>query len=408
MADQEWGRAVVVRSSPRHNNGTLSVTSVPASTFAQTTSDGAVIPGTPLIPCDRHSLLPPASLTEALIGRDIADTFWKPDATKGEKGLLETLYIRTAANTTYLLVNTRPDAELCRNFSTPDGKLFSLQHNMFKLSKTALAFGQLERMDDDLTMRGRDVKDGLRQGLPSLQQDDFYLVRYRDYSSFAVKQYSEDAKRDTFMGPRYVERCFAVRVGQNSGVFIPISEAQLIFGWELLQKQRLEMPPSLAQNTFALNADQFRSLGVIVTDEELAASRTGSNARLRGAAAGGGDGAESAYVPPHPWDWTPAAIQKRWTHYLEQKYRSVGRFVVQAVVAGVCLYVAYSYARRALGFSDVPQLPPARGRGSRSARRGHADAYYDGDHGSSGVIPAILSGVGLKGLFDVLLAPSRD
>ena len=360
---------------------------------------------------NRYEMLPEPSLLQTwnFVSRDIGDTFWKPDESKGEKGLLEALHIRSAANTTHILLQSRPEEELARNFSLPSGELINLDSITFKLSRTAQAFGNIDNLNDDATIRGRDIKAGMIHQLPSLHTDDFYLVKYRDYTTWAVANLAEEARRDSFMGPKYVERCFAVKVGQNAGVLIPISFPQLIFGWEILEKQRIDTPPSIAiknnLNLNALNRDQFRSLGVVSVEANAQQARKDAEA-----AAGQG-----TYEAPHPWDWTPGAIAKRINHYLEEQYRSVGRVVVKTIVVGGALLLAVYFIRRGLGLNDAPQQRQV-ARGGRRGRSSHRrnEGYYDGDENegrpSGGVIGSVVRGVfsaGPKQVLDFVLTPSQ-
>ena len=72
-----------------------------------------------------------------------------------------------------------------------------------------------------------------------MQEDHFFLVSYRDYSDFAVRACPNDARRARFGSPKFVEKHFAVRVGQSAGVFIPVTPAQFARGWEMLRLKEL-------------------------------------------------------------------------------------------------------------------------------------------------------------------------
>nr|CCD16549.1 unnamed protein product [Trypanosoma congolense IL3000] len=255
-------------------------------------------------------------------------------------------------------------------------------------------------------------KEQLRMGLRSINEEEYYLVRYRDYSAWAVQHYACVAKRDSYLWKKYVEQCFAVHVGKEPGELIPITEAQFLFGVELLQRQLLEyvgMCDSLDINYCALSKDQFRSLGVILGDgmrpvgvegeelqrrreEEAEAARRSTNPHA------------DAYVPPSMWDWTPGAIKKRIRHQLQLQYSRIGRFVVRVVMFGAVTYIVWSYVQ--------PLLPQGDGTGGGNRRqrrgrgpRGQYDAY-EGD-GASFVPRSLFRSVllGPKEVFDYILGP---
>ncbi|ORC89906.1 uncharacterized protein TM35_000101740 [Trypanosoma theileri] len=390
-------------------------------------------------------------LASLLVGRDVVETFWIPDPKRNEMGLLESMHRRTAANRTHVLLQSRPLPELQFNFSTCTGDNIDLSHEAFRLSKTSMAILQMERNLSDgaeVVMRfdadphgttsgsnssnhnhnnnsgsvnqarsrpggisGKVFKDQLRNGLRSLHEEEYYLVRYRDYSQWAVQQYSEIAKKDHFWGKKYVEQCFAVHVGKEPGELIPITEAQFLFGVELLQRYLLEQvgmntPQNI--NYTSLSKDQFRSLGVILGDgmrpvgvegEEYQRQRREEEEeaeRRRAASANA-----NIYVPPSIWDWTPGAIKKRINHQLQSHYQALGRFVVRSTVLAVGVYIVWSYVRRAL-----PQSPTSDPRPVQRNRR--SNNYYPEDTDAftpSGLFRSVL--LGPKEVFDYLLAPAK-
>merc|ERR1712000_512354 len=111
-------------------------------------------------------------------------------------------------------------------------------------------------------MRLSDVREGIRSGISMMQTDEYFLVKYRDYSEFAINRWSEDAQRERFMSPKYVEKYFAIRVGTSHGVFIPISETQFLRGTEILSTANMSAE-AFASSKFAvsLNTDQFKAIG---------------------------------------------------------------------------------------------------------------------------------------------------
>ncbi|RNF18817.1 uncharacterized protein Tco025E_04394 [Trypanosoma conorhini] len=393
-----------------------------------------------------------ASLLSSLItGRDVAATFWVPDPKRNEVGLLEAMHRRTAANRTHVLLHSRPLPELQFNFSTCQGDNIDLSHDAFRLSKTSMAMLQLERrlMDGDeivlhsdadaggggkfgrtdsdvrrqphapptasATISGKAFKDQLRQGLRALHEEEYYLVRYRDYSAWAVRYYADIAKKDHFWANKYVEQCFAVHVGKEPGELIPITEAQFLFGVEMLQRQLLEqvgMGVTVDINYSALSKDQFRSLGVILGNGMRDVGVEGEELRRRQEAEReeeekrrAANFNSGAYEPPSMWDWSPAAIKKRIDHQLQRQYQTLGRLVVRGVVLGVGLYVAWSYVRRALPSDDNG----VNSRGQRRKRWGARDSYYgdeDAKFAPKGFLRSVMFGP--KEVFDYLLAPTTS
>lgn len=399
------------------------------------------------------------ALVTALVGRDISETFWIPDASKNEMGLLETLHRRGASNRTYVLLQSRPLPELEFNFSTCTGMNIDLSHNAFRLSKTAMAlqsmdaqlgpdddgydvdYEQYEQFIDDQTgevfyqaedgnfypveggrsggrrkrrgpqaggsgsrinMSTKGFKTVMRASLQSLQEEDYYMVKYRDYSAWATSMYRSIAKSDTIFGRKYVEQCFAVHVGREPGELIPITEAQFLFGVDILQRQLLNqldkaqgsmtgagattgragtsgankqsyMQYQVDINYSALNADQFRALGALLGDglrpvgveyEEKKKAEEEARARERGHHAG-----RDLYEAPAWYDWTPGAVRRRVRHQLETYYTSVGRLVVQVAVIGIVGYFSYRAVK-----DYIPSLGGGSdGDGDRGGRKGRGD-----------------------------------
>lgn len=404
---------------------------------------------------DGGGLLQSLPLLSLVTGRDVAGTFWVPDAKRNEMSLLEAMHRRTAANRTHVLLHSRPLPELQFNFSTCTGDNIDLSHDAFRLSKASMALLQLERNvrdEDEISMApdtnsraskgadsndgngvvksrlysssgssrqsgmsGKAFKDQVRNGLRSIHEEEYYLVRYRDYSAWAVRQYREIAKKDFFWGKKYVEQCFAVHVGKEPGEFIPITEAQFLFGVELMQRHLLEqvgMGAATDINYTSLSQDQFRSLGVLLGDgmrgvgvdgeEFLRRQREerekAEEERRRAANADAG-----VYVAPSIFDWSPGAIKKRIDHQLQKRYQTIGRFVVRSAVLGLGVYLGWAYIRRRLPRSDNNNNY---NNYSRAQRRGRWGAF-DGDDAPPFVPRSLLRSVflGPKEVFDYLLAP---
>ncbi|KAG5482384.1 hypothetical protein LSCM4_05642 [Leishmania orientalis] len=500
----QWSQAVVVRATAdgevivpqQPNNGTaramaaagnpIIVRARTAANFGEGVALNAGGSG------DRSSI--GQGLFSSLItGYDVSQTFWVPNPSRGEMGLLEYLYRRGSANKSNVLLQSRPLPELQLNFSTCTGCNIDLSHNMFRLSKAAMALQHMDATlgddgdyDDDsgvdvsvggcgaggstegnnfytsgpssspssrrsrmapqrLSISTRAFKATMRASLQSLQEEDYYLVKYRDYSSWAVSEYRRICKTDSMFGRKYVEQCLAVHVGREPGELVLITEAQFMYGVDLLQRQLMNQlanaVPRLPAgwggaganhssyqqyqidiNYSALNADQFRSLGALLGDGMRQVGVEGEEKKreeqAKAEARGRGRGSDDYYdyTPPSWYDWTPGAIRARVQHRLQGYYRSVGQLTVQLAVAGVCGFLVY---RAAKGY--VPGLSSHSdadydGRGGRSGGSSHGgrrgdrygggrriddDYYYDY---RPGLLRSIL--MGPKEVFDYMLAPA--
>jgi hypothetical protein len=351
-------------------------------------------------------------------------TYWIPTGAAGEVGLLEAFSRKAQTSRidaasaaadgldTFVLVFSRPQEELRRNFSNVRGQRVDLTLPHFQYSRSTLALRELDSMADDAALRGKDVKVGLRHNLPKLQEDAYFLVAYRDYSSYATTTFKNEAQRATLTSNRYVERHFAVRVGQSAGVFVPITPAQFHRGWELLVARDMNAgrnPSDLTTPTtpgehgsildalqrWALNADQFRGLGPIPRDIRDQVDFDHEAKRRAGTILGGmaGDASPgmlaaaydlppSSYYranqpTPHPWDLTPAAIHWRIQRGLERQYRSLGRVVLKAaVVGGGILVVRYAW-RQATGANDDRRYSRSSGARGGSRGGGSRSSSYD-------------------------------
>lgn len=441
----------------------------------------------------RHLIVRGVGLTGSRIGRTYHSTFWVPDPALGEVGLLEFIHRREegrGGGTTRhgVLIQSRPVEELQHNFSPAVDADFNidLSHNAFRLSKTAAAVvnmhqnfqnaqqqsgvGSARRRGGDaapvpptIQIRSQDLEAAVAQNLQNIQEEEYFLVRYRDYSAWAVRQYPELVKRESrwraylegdregtsaggSVGQRrrcgrgqdgYVEQCFAVHVGRDPGELIPITEAQLLFGLEIIQRQLLNQLPTSSNTNFyhhfqpdqrgagshqqfqidtcyrALNADQFNSLwGVLASTGFAPVGVEGEERRKkqeeeRTASAGRHPG---AYIPPLWYDWRPTAIRKRVNHKIEESYHFVGQWTVRLVCVGVVTYVVYHH---------VPMVPtlvrsiwPGGHQHAVNNRGGGASAshsYYSEDmremyrYRERGFFGNLL--MGPKDLFDYLLGP---
>ncbi|EPY41445.1 hypothetical protein AGDE_02479 [Angomonas deanei] len=457
----QWGQSVVVRADPRSDVVVhASPNSKTAKAYAAAGNPIIVRPRDPEHFQDIHPNGPGSGTTDGtaplsralvttLVGRDISETFWIPDSSKGEMGLLEMLFRRGVHNKNNILLQSRPMQELQFNYSTVNGNNIDLSHNCFRLSKTAMAvqqmdmaLGEVEEEHDGyrssgssrggatVSMTTRDFKHSIRASLQAVQQEDYYLVKYRDYSAWATSHYKSLAKNDTYFGKRYVEQCLAVHVGREPGEIILITDEQFLLGVDILQRQLMNeilniptgRPGSNKNNAqsysqyqmdldyCALNADQFRSLGAVLGDgmrpvlvqgEEIKKRKEEEEVRR--------STGRDHYEAPAWYDWSPAAINKRVHHQMAYYYTSVGKLAVQALVLGTVGYIAYQYVKGVLPAGAEGQYDPRdrrgggrRGGGGRGngGRRGGYD--YDDDY-RPGLLRSIM--LGPKEVFDYVLAP---
>ncbi|KAG5508815.1 hypothetical protein JKF63_05317 [Porcisia hertigi] len=495
----QWSQAVVVRATAKGeeivpqqpNNGTaraMAAAGNPIVVRARTEANfgGGVVP-------NAHGSgdggrRGPNIFSPFVSGYDVSQTFWVPNPNKGEMGLLEYLHRRGSANKSHVLLQSRPLPELQFNFSTCTGCNIDLSHNIFRLSKAAMALQHMDaalgddRDYDEMDMTGsaggggagvstvgsklhtslstspssssrqpastpqqlsisaRAFKATMRASLQSLQEEDYYLVRYRDYSAWAVSEYRSICKTDSMFGRKYIEQCFAVHVGREPGELVLITEAQFLYGVDLLQRQLMNQftgavprPPAgwggldvnqssyrqyqIDINYSSLNADQFRSLGALLGDgmrqvevegvERMREEQAKAEARAR---AGGCD--NDGYTPPAWYDWTPGAIRARVRHQLQCYYRSVGQLTVQLAVLSVGGFLLYRAVKGyILGFSSLNDRTfdgRDRGGGGREGRG--ADRYGGGrgiDDYYHGYRPGLFRSLlmGPKEVLDYMLAP---
>lgn len=311
-----------------------------------------------------------ASIADRFSGStDLSATFWKPDESKGEDGLLAALTKRAAqytgggAKCDFLPLMMRPNVELANNFSNYRNERVDLSGDRFKLSRATQALAQLNRVGSEGTVNVSAVKEGLRAGIPQMQTDEYFLVKYRDYSDFAVSRWSDEARRDRVFAPKFVERFFAVRVGTSHGVFVALSQAQFAHANELLQTANMA-PEAVANGRVvpALGTDQFRSLGV--PSAEFDATPPGGAA----SAAGGADDELDLPPAPHPFDWSAAAVSVRWRRFKRQQLHQFGRVAFKLLlVGGAAVYIRfYWFAAPSAGVAAVAD--------SRAPRRKKANA----------------------------------
>jgi hypothetical protein len=381
-----------------------------------------------------RSLIPQNPLMRLFAKDEVAAQYWIPDAGHGECGLLEFIKKRTAENTNYVLLQARPVPELAKNFCFPNGILVDLSVEKFRLSKVMQTVKGIDQMIPD-QVSGQEIREGVRGQLPELYKNHYYLVKYRDYSSYAINTYFSDSKKDLAFGKRYVEKFFAVRVGANPGCFIPISEAQCLFGWEKILEAYLEdteahtgLAPSqrrigaeaLASPTspkgprIYLNQMEFESMMAL---SGPGPSLTDDDARLHQARRGMHQQQDPSGPPidyPSAWDWTPGAVQKRWQYFVDQQYRRLGRFFFRLGLLCVGVGVAYYCFRRAMGSRPEPTHDPRENRSSayRRSRRDNGggaprDSYGYSDDLPQSLFEAVLS-MSPRTLLDYALAPRES
>lgn len=371
-------------------------------------------------------------------GPSPSETYWVPDARMAEKGLLEYLHRRGPLNKSHVLLSTRPLEELRRNFSTGFGDHnVNLSDQRFTMPKATLVFRQMNSALDSqgtpttMTVNKDELKQAVAQNLQSINDEEYYLVRYRDYSRWAIEEYPNEVVRvknalQTYLEGRrpedYVEQCFAVHVGREPGALIPITEAQLLFGVELISRNVMNQfttslpstvssspaDPEYARHFFRpLNSDQFNSLWAMTGEGFVEIGVNGEEAKKRERkvdaerakyfcefAEKGGD---VFYRAPAWWDWSPAAIRVRIQHRLKGVYTTVGQFIVQGCVLAVTFIIIY----RSVRGPGQPTYPTGYNR-SYSGYRG----YDNSGPSSSGFVKSVL--LGPKLVFDYLVSPSSD
>lgn len=361
--------------------------------------------------------------TGSLVPRtNVHATFWVPNPCRGEVGLLELIHRRGHGQRQHILLQSRPIEELKRNFSPANSSDYSidLSHSAFRLSKTALAVAQMSvalggergptlsyptaaRNGPMIQVHPEDLQAAVVQNLQSMQEDEYYLVRYRDYSPWAVQHYPDLVRSasgfwESYMsrgggkgnyngvsigGRGFVEQCFAVHVGREAGELIPITEAQLLYGQELIDRQlaqeiattpsastlqvygrdpnaeegsQLEYIQRVAQYR-ALGEAHFHSMWAILGEGFIRVGLEGDERQRRIEAAQqekdkyfrefaeetdfGGAGGGLFYKAPAWYDWRPSAIQKRVHHQLQRTYHSVGKVAFQVGLISLFLYFAY-------------------------------------------------------------------
>eukprot|EP00796_Vickermania_ingenoplastis_P006964 gene6964-4930_t len=259
-----------------------------------------------------------------VLGGGFHATYWVPDTARGETGLLELIHRRGGGNEVGrdrhpIVLQTRPLEELQRNFSVGgDASMnIDLSHPAFRLSKTALAMERMQQTinaaqqqghtsphaeyyssharshngqggSSTITLRPEDLQLAVAQNLQTIQEDEYFLVRYRDYSQWAVTHYPNLVRREGtwrhFFGKSspgelpqagattsrrspspqahpsttsrrrrleagkgsdgYVEQCFVVHVGSEAGELIPITEKQLLFGLDIIHRMLIREVPA--------------------------------------------------------------------------------------------------------------------------------------------------------------------
>jgi hypothetical protein len=357
-------------------------------------------------------------------GADHSHMYWIPNPAKSEFGLLEAIERRgghfahpgddedaaearnggasaaagggAASSSTYVLVASRPEVELSLNFSNHKGEHVNLNCDVFKYSRTSLALDQLKGAEGYLsqsqqqhggggaTVSLNQVRSAMAAALPRLQENEYYLVCYRDYSAWATQRFWKSSKRERLLAPAYVERFFAIRVGQSEGVFIPITEAQFRQGWEMitvLQMRQLGTAAGQVSNvssmdrvlaversgveaipeaSVSLTEDQFKSLAVL-------GSSPAAGGRQKPRA--GYDEDEGRPPAAIPW-WD---VRRHTQRFVRRRMEALGVAVFKTVVAGSLVLVGAYCVRRAITTSLTgPTSGGSSGRqsGGRTASRG--------------------------------------
>eukprot|EP00759_Apiculatamorpha_spiralis_P050409 PhF_6_TR4718/c0_g1_i1/m.6531 len=274
-----------------------------------------------------------------------------------------------SAAATYIPLCSRPQEELERNFTDYQNKHVNLNQDVYLLSRTRQTLNTLDRIDEGRSYAITDVVADMQMALPSMTEFQYFLVAYRDYSRYAVRHHSSEQRRDGWLKPPYIRRCFAIRVGTSAGVFIPITDAQFLHGCELLSS---EITRGRKKSPY-LNKEEFVQLSVVGTD--------GRDVHLRSSAVASAFGTEHGFAGHAVYNATNSLTNAwlRWTAVRDRHYVSVGRALVKGCL--LALSGAVLYAQLVL---------PA-----RNAGRLTASAYRKvaGSNSGSSSSPSIASSV---------------
>eukprot|EP00760_Papus_ankaliazontas_P031159 PhM_4_TR5195/c0_g1_i1/m.46775 len=282
-----------------------------------------------------------------------------------QHGLIEAYDRRGgAAAATYVPLASRPAEELESNFTNYKGKAVNLNASEYRQSRTQQTMSAFDTsIADDQSVHVHDVVRGMQSHLPSMTEERYYLVTYNDFSRYATSMYPMERRRDAWLKPAYVPRCFAVRVSPTqSGVFLPISNAQFVHGCEVVATEMLRGRKA-AHETY-LTRDEFATLR-----NYSGGSGNNNNNPRHNAAMGAAFGLEDGII-----GHTAVTVRgtlfdawQRWLSYRDQQYVAFGRFLVKSALMGVTAMVVYNHF-----YGDAGAATAAT---ARRPRRGH---YHPG------------------------------
>eukprot|EP01059_Diplonema_ambulator_P001962 TRINITY_DN11618_c0_g1_i2.p1 TRINITY_DN11618_c0_g1~~TRINITY_DN11618_c0_g1_i2.p1 ORF type:complete len:337 (+),score=85.66 TRINITY_DN11618_c0_g1_i2:206-1216(+) len=297
---------------------------------------------------------------------------WTPS--DGEMGLLEVLH-NTRSSGEKIPVCSRPLHELTTNFSNFENQVMTLANPILLKGKMGAMQEQLGSVHDGAVISGAQFK-GIAGGMQTFMENEYILVAYKDYSTWALKHHPEGVSGgwlNPWGGKKYVKKHFAIEMGSAPGVFIEITEKQFLVGCNKLHRKRVDSGMGNRPNLGGfdvLNQEQFNA---IYNPSEVDAE---VNKRTQH---GGHHGGPYHQGPPPPSSgnsildtiisYTPLGYYRR---VRDETYKAIGNAVVTIAVTSVSVYVFYRYFIRPF----IPSSEPQRS-SYRSARRQVQQQSFD-------------------------------
>eukprot|EP01062_Namystynia_karyoxenos_P055379 TRINITY_DN4618_c0_g1_i2.p1 TRINITY_DN4618_c0_g1~~TRINITY_DN4618_c0_g1_i2.p1 ORF type:complete len:384 (+),score=81.38 TRINITY_DN4618_c0_g1_i2:79-1230(+) len=284
--------------------------------------------------------------------------YWVPDRRQHELGLLETI-AKMGGPEHQVKVASRPVQELQQNFTGFRGEPFDLCQPLLLFGKVLLIQRQLGDHSMDSAVPIAYLRD-ISAALPSMMEDSYLLVTYRDYSEWARHRYPERVQGNSWLRsePGYVVQHFAVAAGKDPAVFIPISEAQFLHGQNRLHSevmQRMALSDGALGPFVGLSPDQWQAVAAI--GGPAIPGAVGSEAPGRRGAQGA---AAADRRSPSSWRnpswWNVFEWYRQWR---DEKYRQIGRMFCCACIAAVAGGVAWRLFIQPVGSAAWGLLRPA-------------------------------------------------
>eukprot|EP01061_Rhynchopus_euleeides_P048021 TRINITY_DN9992_c0_g1_i1.p1 TRINITY_DN9992_c0_g1~~TRINITY_DN9992_c0_g1_i1.p1 ORF type:complete len:390 (+),score=135.99 TRINITY_DN9992_c0_g1_i1:175-1344(+) len=243
-------------------------------------------------------------------------------------------------------VCSRTVDELALNFYDFEGERVDLNNRLVLKGKMGMMQEQLTGVDDGAVISGREFK-GLAGGLNGFVEAEYILVSYRDYSAWALRHYPSESTGSwlnpfsTLSAKRYVKKHFAIKLGSQPGVFLPITEAQFLVGCNKLHLRRSDA--SAAHSAYeALSQEQFNTICNIRHPEEFAqAHEAGAPPSSKDNIFGyvpSGNGLMDTVISYTPLGW--------YRRVRDDAYRALGQTLVSVVLCSAGAYILYAYLVR--------------------------------------------------------------